>query len=103
MATDLQVPYVSLALTADGGANGRLTVTSTTGLRKGAFVMLASSTQASVQLVIDTIESATTVTVRDPTVTGAFLFNCSSYLVADSAVVVQNPQVDFYASQWLRF
>lgn len=103
MATDLQIAYEAQALTADGGSNGRLTVTSTAKLRKGARILLRSSAVDAVELVIDSIDSATVIEVRDPSVTGACLFNCSAYLVVDTATVTQNPQVDYYASSWLRF
>lgn len=103
MATDLQMPYEKQALTANGGSDGRLTVTSTANLRRGAHVYLGSTAVAAVELVIDRIVDATHIEVRDPSKTGTLLFNSSLYLTADTAVVVQNPQPDYYASQWLRF
>lgn len=103
MATDLLMPYEKQALTANGGADGRLAVTSTANFRRGARVFLKSNNVAGVELVIDRIVSATVLEVRDPSKIGAVLFDASAYLLAQSASVEQNPQPDFYASQWLRF
>lgn len=102
MATDLQIPYEKQALTANGGANGILTVTSTANFRKGAIVMLSDGT-LSVKLIIDLILSATTIAVRDPTKIGTLRFDASAYLVANSAAVYQPEQTDYYNNDWVRF
>lgn len=101
--SDLQIPYEKQVLTANGGSDGRLTMTSTANLRKGARILLRSDLIAAVELVIDRVVDATHIEVRDPSKTGAMLQNCSAYLTADNAAVFQNPQVDYYASSWLRF
>jgi hypothetical protein len=98
--TDLHIPYEKQALTANGGADGSLTVTSTANFRKGARVWLASGTQTSVELVIDQIVDATHVKVRNPNVTGLAYYNCSAFLLADSAALFQNEQTDQYARSW---
>lgn len=102
MATDLQIPYEKQALTANGGSNGILTVTSTALLRKGAVVMLSDGT-ISVKLVIDQIIDATRIAVRDPSKIGALRFDASAYLVANSASVQQPEQTDYYNNDWVRF
>lgn len=103
MPTDLQVPYEKQALTANGGADGRLTVTSTANFRRGARVLLIDNDTAAIELIIERIVSATVIEVRDPFVTGACLKDCSAYTTAQSAAVTQNPQADFYARQWTWF
>ena len=88
MATDLQMPYVAQALTADGGSDGRLTVASTANLRKGARVLLRDNTNDAVELEITKIVDATHVEVKDPSKIGTFLYDCSAYLVAGLDVPV---------------
>jgi len=81
MATDLQMPYVAQALTADGGSDGRLTVASTANLRKGARVLLRDNTNDAVELEITKIVDATHVEVKDPSKIGSFLYDCSAYVI----------------------
>lgn len=102
MATDLQIPYDKQVLTANGGSNGILTVTSTALLRKGATVMLSDGT-LSVKLIIDQIIDATHIGVRDPTKIGALRFDASAYLTANNAAVYQMEQTDYYNNDWIRF
>lgn len=102
MATDLQIPYEKQALTANGGANGILTVASTALFRKGAVVLLSDGT-LSVKLVIDLIIDATHIAVRDPSKIGALRYDASAYLVANSAAVYQPEQTDYYNNDWIRF
>lgn len=99
MATDLYMPYERQALTANGGADGRLAVTSTANLRKGARILLRSNNVEAIELIIDRIVSATVIEVRDPAVTGAALKDCSAYTLAQSAAITQNVQPDYYARQ----
>lgn len=103
MATDLKIPYEKQALTADGGANGILAVTSTAKLRKDARVLLKSNTVDAVELVIDAIVDDTHVAVRDPSKTGMARYAADAYLLADGAALTQNEQSDFYSAFWLRF
>jgi len=98
MATDLQTPYQSTALSVDGGSNGRLTFASTAGFRKGARVFLRDDNTDAVELIIDEIVSATVLTVRLESLLS--LYNCSAYTVAQNAMLTQNEQTDMYARTW---
>jgi hypothetical protein len=100
MATDLKIPYVAAALTANGGANGIYTIADTSKFRKGARVLLGSSTQASVELVVDEVIDATHLALRDPAAIGTTRYAGGAYLTADTAKIVQNEQTDFYARLW---
>lgn len=103
MATDLKMPYVKQALTADGSAAGFITVASTTGFRKGARVLLKDDVTDAIELVIDEVVSATQLAVRDPSKIGTMRYDCSAYLLAENAAVTQNEQADFYTRQWMWF
>ena len=86
----MTIPYVKQALTVNGGANGILTVASTTGLTVGAPCFLVSSVLTTPKaLVIDAVLSATTVAVRDPSLPIYTRFDCSAYLVANTAILTQ--------------
>lgn len=92
-----EISYVKLSLTVDGGSNGILTVSSTSALVKEAIVFISSDTQEIKKLIVDEIISATEVAVRDGDLAYVYnRFDCSAYLVADSATLTQPEQSDFY-------
>jgi len=90
------ISYTALAFTADGTANGVVTVSSTTDLRKAATVSVYSDTVGPVQLVIDEILSSTTLAVKVLSGYNYVRYDVSGLTVVDNATIVQPEQFDFY-------
>jgi hypothetical protein len=83
------VRYVKQIFTQNGTVNGIVTVASTYMFVRGATVFLSSSTQPIIELQIFEVVSPTKISVK---IAGGFsydLFDCSQYLVADSATITQ--------------
>ena len=88
-------PYASAALTVNGTANGILTVADTSVFRDRATVYLVSSAAARVELVIEALLSSTTLAVKGTAGYQYSRYDCSAYLVANTATLIQPEQPDF--------
>lgn len=102
MATDLLIEAHHETLTANGGANGILTVASTANFRREARVFLHATGLPSLELLVDKIIDDKKIAVRDPNVIGAARKDCSAYTMALGATIFMPAQSDFYSSQWVR-
>lgn len=101
MATNVPLcPYVAAALTANGGANGTLTVADTSSFRLGATVWLADTVGNNKELIVAAIVSATVIAVRDANANRFDYWPAGLFTTAHTATVYQNIQPDFLASNW---
>lgn len=89
-----KVSYKSAALTADGGANGILTIADTSAYVKGATIFLGATGLPTVELEVAAILSAATFAVKLKSSPSA-RYNSSGYTTALSATVVQ-PEQDVF-------
>lgn len=96
----ITTPYLQLPLTANGGSNGILTVSSTNGLYAGATVYLNGTSLATYTVVIASIVSSTQIAVYDPSIIGGAYsyYNASAYTTAASSSVTQPIQSIFNES-----
>jgi hypothetical protein len=91
----LITPYASAALTVNGTANGILTVADSSLFRDRATVYLVSSAAARVELIVEALLSATTLAVKGTAGYQYSRYDCSAYLVANTATLIQPEQPDF--------
>lgn len=91
----LITPYASAALTVNGTANGILTVADTSSFRDRATVYLVSSAAARIELIIEALLSSTTLAVKGTAGYQYSRYDCSAYLVANTATLIQPEQPDF--------
>jgi hypothetical protein len=93
MANERKWFTASVALSVDGTAQGKLTVSDASGFYVKSKIRVTSNTQPALSLEIKRIEGTTDIYVGDITADINHRVDMSAYLVADSAAIVLNEQI----------
>lgn len=81
------------ALTANGGADGLVTVADNSGWLPGSTVWLSSSTQEGLQCIVSQLVGTTQIRLRKADAPAPGAANVSAYLLADGAKISMESQV----------